>query len=91
MSTLDAMKLFGTIVLPLTGGRFKYNVTFGFCSDSFCGFNPTTAREFGCRVLDLKEQGVGEEEAMAVADVRIPLLKFLNYSCQKSWIEIDFL
>ncbi|KAI8539581.1 hypothetical protein RHMOL_Rhmol09G0193800 [Rhododendron molle] len=38
-------------------------------SINFCGFDPTPAREFGCRVLDLKEQGVGEEEAMAVADM----------------------
>lgn len=34
-----------------------------------CGFDPVPARIFGCRVLDLKEQGVSEEEAMAVADM----------------------
>ena len=33
------------------------------------GFDPPPARLFGLRVLDLKEQGVSEEEAMAVADV----------------------
>lgn len=32
-------------------------------------FDPPPARIFGWRVLELKEQGVGEEEAMAVADV----------------------
>ncbi|KAF3969369.1 hypothetical protein CMV_006844 [Castanea mollissima] len=34
-----------------------------------CGFDPPPARIFGLRVLDLKEQGVSEEEAMAVADM----------------------
>ncbi|XP_009775684.1 uncharacterized protein LOC107762315 [Nicotiana tabacum] len=33
------------------------------------GFDPPPARIFGGRVLDLKEQGVSEEEAMAVADM----------------------
>uniref|UniRef100_A0A2N9HDE7 Small ribosomal subunit protein mS23 n=1 Tax=Fagus sylvatica TaxID=28930 RepID=A0A2N9HDE7_FAGSY len=33
------------------------------------GFDPPPARLFGLRVLDLKEQGVSEEEAMAVADM----------------------
>ncbi|KAJ8447490.1 hypothetical protein Cgig2_019484 [Carnegiea gigantea] len=32
-------------------------------------FNPVPARIFALRVLDLKEQGVSEEEAMAVADM----------------------
>lgn len=35
----------------------------------FCGFEPVPARVFSWRVLELKEQGVGEEEAMAVADM----------------------
>nr|POE68974.1 hypothetical protein CFP56_41143 [Quercus suber] len=34
-----------------------------------CSFDPPPARLFGLRVLDLKEQGVSEEEAMAVADM----------------------
>ncbi|KAH9606805.1 hypothetical protein KSS87_001115 [Heliosperma pusillum] len=33
------------------------------------GFNPVPARIFASRVLELKEQGVREEEAMAVADM----------------------
>ncbi|KAI5669527.1 hypothetical protein M9H77_19380 [Catharanthus roseus] len=33
------------------------------------GFDPPAARIFGLRVLDLKEQGVSEEEAIAVADM----------------------
>ncbi|KAM3265526.1 hypothetical protein P3L10_002520 [Capsicum annuum] len=33
------------------------------------GFDPPPARVFGWRVLELKEQGVREEEAMAVADM----------------------
>ncbi|CAN4095541.1 unnamed protein product [Withania somnifera] len=33
------------------------------------GFGPPPARIFGWRVLELKEQGVSEEEAMAVADM----------------------
>lgn len=33
------------------------------------GFNPPPARIFGLRVLDLKAQGVNEEEAMAVANM----------------------
>ncbi|CAN6566144.1 hypothetical protein ACFX13_041476 [Malus domestica] len=32
-------------------------------------FDPPPARIFGLRVLELKEQGVSEEEAMAVADM----------------------
>ncbi|KAJ4951171.1 hypothetical protein NE237_028003 [Protea cynaroides] len=35
----------------------------------FGGFDPPPARVFGWRVLELKEQGVSEEEAMAVADM----------------------
>ncbi|MCL7048135.1 hypothetical protein MKW94_023247 [Papaver nudicaule] len=35
----------------------------------FSGFDPPPARIFGWRVLELKEQGVSEEEAMAVADM----------------------
>ena len=46
-------------------------------------FNPPPARVFGCRVLELKEEGVSEEEAMAVADVcisfdRVPESIFLR-------------
>ncbi|RWW01936.1 hypothetical protein GW17_00034998 [Ensete ventricosum] len=33
------------------------------------GFDPPPARVFAWRVLELKEQGVGEDEAMAVADM----------------------
>ncbi|KAK4842696.1 hypothetical protein QYF36_026256 [Acer negundo] len=33
------------------------------------GFDPIPARIFGLRVLELKEQGVSEEEAMSVADM----------------------
>ncbi|XP_021897193.1 uncharacterized protein LOC110814135 [Carica papaya] len=33
------------------------------------GFDPPPARVFGLRVLELKEQGVSEEEAMTVADM----------------------
>ncbi|KGN51943.1 uncharacterized protein LOC101217717 [Cucumis sativus] len=35
----------------------------------FCGFNPPPARIFAWRVLELKEQGVNEEEAMTVANM----------------------
>ncbi|KAJ4711387.1 RNA-binding protein [Melia azedarach] len=35
----------------------------------FSGFQPVPARIFGLRVLELKEQGVSEEEAMAMADM----------------------
>ncbi|EEF39965.1 conserved hypothetical protein [Ricinus communis] len=34
-----------------------------------CGFEPPPARIFGLRVLELKEQGVSEEEAMSMADL----------------------
>lgn len=34
-----------------------------------CDFDPPPARIFGWRVLELMEQGVSEEEAMAVADM----------------------
>lgn len=39
-------------------------------------FDPPPARVFAWRVLELKGQGVNEDEAMAVADVRTQLLKF---------------
>lgn len=39
------------------------------CLNRFVGFNPPSSSCFGQRVLELKEQGFGEEEAMAVADV----------------------
>jgi small subunit ribosomal protein S23 len=32
-------------------------------------FEPVPARIFGLRVLDLKEQGIGEQEAMSIADM----------------------
>ncbi|KAM7254566.1 hypothetical protein ACFE04_003946 [Oxalis oulophora] len=32
-------------------------------------YNPVPARIFGCRVLDLKDQGVSEQEAMTIADM----------------------
>jgi hypothetical protein len=35
------------------------------------GFDPPPARVFAWRVLELKEQGVSEDYAMAVADVTI--------------------
>ncbi|XXG45269.1 hypothetical protein AAC387_Pa02g0395 [Persea americana] len=35
----------------------------------FSGYDPPPARVFGWRVLELKEQGVSEEEAIAVADM----------------------
>lgn len=35
----------------------------------FSAFDPPPARIFGLRVLELKEQGVSEQEAMAVADM----------------------
>ncbi|KAL0341684.1 UNVERIFIED_CONTAM: hypothetical protein Scaly_1831000 [Sesamum calycinum] len=37
--------------------------------DRISGFDPPAARVFAWRVLELKEQGVSEEEAMAVADM----------------------
>lgn len=41
----------------------------------FVGFDPPPARLFGWRVLELKEQGVSEEEAMAVADMEYRMEK----------------
>ncbi|KAK7309852.1 hypothetical protein RJT34_06927 [Clitoria ternatea] len=35
----------------------------------FCAFDPPPSRVFGLRVLELKEQGVSEEQAMAIADM----------------------
>lgn len=37
----------------------------------FSGFGPPPARAFAWRVLELKEQGVSEDDVMAVADVII--------------------
>lgn len=44
-------------------------LNFVFSLDRISSFEPPPARVFGWRVLELKEQGVGEEQAMAVADV----------------------
>ncbi|TKY69735.1 hypothetical protein E2542_SST06017 [Spatholobus suberectus] len=35
----------------------------------FCAFDPPPSRVFALRVLELKEQGVSEEQAMAIADM----------------------
>ncbi|KAK7316192.1 hypothetical protein VNO77_35012 [Canavalia gladiata] len=35
----------------------------------FCAFDPPPSRVFALRVLELKEQGVSEEQAMATADM----------------------
>lgn len=40
-------------------------------------FDPPVARAFAWRVLELKGQGVGEEEAMAVADVCLTIVSYL--------------
>ncbi|KAF4350024.1 hypothetical protein F8388_017602 [Cannabis sativa] len=42
----------------------KYEEAFDFCS-----FDPPPARLYGLRILDLKEQGVSEDAAMATADM----------------------
>lgn len=46
-------------------------LTYPSCLNRISSFDPPPARIFGLRVLELKEQGVAEEEAMAVADVCI--------------------
>lgn len=48
------------------------------CWNRFLSFDPPPARVFGLRVLELKEQGVNEEEAMAVADVSICCFLFFK-------------
>lgn len=47
------------------------NLTHTLCLNRISAFDPPPARIFGLRVLELKEQGVSEQEAMAVADVCI--------------------
>ncbi|KAG8501924.1 hypothetical protein CXB51_004570 [Gossypium anomalum] len=47
----------------------KYPVAKGHDAIKISAYDPPPARLFGLRVLELKEQGVTEEEAMAVADV----------------------
>ncbi|CAL9102016.1 unnamed protein product [Musa acuminata var. zebrina] len=50
------------------------------------GFDPPPARVFAWRVLELKGQGVSEEEAMAVADVHsssLILYWFMEYRAEK--------
>jgi hypothetical protein len=39
------------------------------------GFDPPPARVFAWRVMELKKQGVGEDEAIAAADVLYYILK----------------
>lgn len=40
-----------------------------FLPHRISGFDPPPSRVFGWRILELKEQGVNEEEAIAVADM----------------------
>ncbi|TYI31621.1 hypothetical protein ES332_A05G463800v1 [Gossypium tomentosum] len=47
----------------------KYPVAKGHDAIKISAYDPPPARLFGLRVLELKEQGVTEEEAMAVADM----------------------
>jgi hypothetical protein len=44
-------------------------------SNRLTGFDPPPARVFAWRVMELKKQGVGEDEAVAVADVMYSILK----------------
>ncbi|CAD6262135.1 unnamed protein product [Miscanthus lutarioriparius] len=66
-------------VLPIRfcGGRYGYKEAAALsfiaqASDAhmISGFDPPPARVFAWRVLELKEQGVREDDAMAVADYR---------------------
>jgi small subunit ribosomal protein S23 len=45
------------------------------------GFDPPPARVFAWRVMELKKQGVGEDEAVAVADVMYSILKKTFFTC----------
>lgn len=60
-------------------------------ADRFNGYDPHPARVFGWRVLELKERGFGEEEAMAVADVCHPLnlcSGFFSTTITSFWLAI---
>jgi hypothetical protein len=52
------------------------------------GFDPPPARVFAWRVLELKEQGVSEDDAMSVADVipslRLPFVLFIKNPNRKT-------
>lgn len=54
--------------------EFDFNYALYMCRIS--AFDPPPARVFSLRVLELKEQGAGEEEAMSVADVCFFVLPF---------------
>lgn len=49
----------------------------------FHSFDPPPGRVFGQRVLELKEQGVSEEEAITVADVCFQIC-ILNFFLRKN-------
>jgi hypothetical protein len=57
------------------------------------GFDPPPARVFSWRVIELKEQGVGEDDAMAVADVipslRLPVVCFFIQKHQQKNLILD--
>ncbi|XP_022765379.1 uncharacterized protein LOC111310318 [Durio zibethinus] len=53
----------------------KYPESKGHDAIKISGYDPPPARLFGLRVLELKEQGVSEEEAMAVADMEYRMEK----------------
>jgi len=58
-------------LFPGISKTVRVTVLFNF--NRISGFEPPPARVFAWRVLELKDQGVCEEEAMAVADVRISI------------------
>ncbi|CAH1414218.1 unnamed protein product [Lactuca virosa] len=51
-------------------------------------FDPTPSRIFGCRVLELKEEGVTEEDAIDVADTEYKLQKKAKKKAYKRLKEI---
>ncbi|XP_076942504.1 uncharacterized protein LOC143612397 [Bidens hawaiensis] len=53
-----------------------------------CDFDPAPSRIFGSRVLELKEQGVSEEEAINVADAEYRLQKKAKKKAYKRLKEI---
>ncbi|CAK9313884.1 unnamed protein product [Citrullus colocynthis] len=78
-SAASRLPFFRQIVpLPSCLYSSSSDCAFTVCCNRFCSFDPPPAQIFGLRVLELKEQGVSEEQAMAVANVWIAYYSFIH-------------
>jgi hypothetical protein len=85
------------LVMPPIARNVSHSLTQLVPVQSFriSGFDPPPARVFAWHVLELKEQGVSEDDAMAVADaissLKTPFCFLSNTQTEKSYSGSDYL